>query len=82
MNRLLHQISVGTIFICLLLPGWGISQVLVDANALITDKPPELTGITLDISTSYSLGIEDIIELSVWQRPEFSHRLAIRPDGN
>lgn len=81
MIRLLHHLYVGAIFIWLLLPGWGISQVLADTNALTADKPPELTGITLDISTSYSLGIEDSIELSVWQRPEFSRKLAIRPDG-
>ena len=37
--------------------------------------------VTLDLSSTYILGNEDVVQISVWERPEFESKVPIRPDG-
>ena len=37
--------------------------------------------VTLDLSSTYILGIQDVVQVSVWERPEFETKVPIRPDG-
>jgi polysaccharide biosynthesis/export protein len=57
-------------------------QVIIAQDKSAQGAIPEINpNLAMDISTTYILGIEDVVEISVWQRPEFTRKVPIRPDG-
>jgi len=59
-----------------------ISQPLVLAQAL-ESKPAPSTPASLDIArpSDYRIGIDDVIEIAVWENPAIGRVALVRPDG-
>src|SRR5688572_20585255 len=68
-----HVCFVPVIFLCAAAPAWAQSA---PANA-----PSAAMGRAAAPISEYTIGPEDVLDISVWKNPELSRKVPVRPDG-
>jgi len=67
---------------CFVLSSWLLGSALVLAQAPAESKPAAVTSRVADIdSSTYRVGPEDVLELSVWREDALKKEVLVRPDG-
>ena len=63
---------------------WGLVMVMLTACAStgqIKSKPADEQTSSTILTSEYRIGIDDVIQVSVWRNPELSVSVPVRPDG-
>jgi polysaccharide export outer membrane protein len=67
---------------CLVLAGCPLDSPHVFAQAAADGKPAAVSSRVTDVdSTTYRVGAEDVLELSVWREDALKKEVLVRPDG-
>jgi polysaccharide biosynthesis/export protein len=56
----------------------SLSLLLADTALAAGDVPPATTSAAVD---TYKIGVDDIVQVSVWRNPELGITVPVRPDG-
>ena len=70
------MISKKHIMICICLGTW--LSLLISCHGVVFPPPPETSA---GIKTSYIIGVEDNLQISVWKQPDISVAVPVRSDG-
>src|SRR5688572_878158 len=68
-----HLLFVPVFFVCAAASAWAQSAPANAASAAI--------GRTTAATAEYTIGPEDVLDISVWKNPELSRKVPVRPDG-
>jgi polysaccharide export outer membrane protein len=60
------------------LAGFSLSLLLAANSIAAESAPPPATTLTPD---TYKIGVDDIVQVSVWRNPELGITVPVRPDG-
>ncbi len=55
--------------------------LLLAAGCTSSGGPPPDTSVVTFLTESYTIGVDDIVQVSVWKNPDLSIRVPVRPDG-
>jgi polysaccharide export outer membrane protein len=74
--------SPGIVLACLVVACWLSGSALVFAQAPADGKPAAASSRVADIdSSTYRVGPEDVLEVSVWREEALKKEVLVRPDG-
>lgn len=73
--------STSILLIALLLLATGASLAQSSPDPQKKESPPVATPKPGDTETTYRIGVEDELQISVWREPELSSIVVVRPDG-
>ena len=68
-----HVYFVPVMFLCAAAPAWAQSAPANAASAAVVN--------TAAATAEYTIGPEDVLDISVWKNPELSRKVPVRPDG-
>ncbi len=72
----MKKIVVFALFFCMSLAGFAQSQIADKSQPPQPERPSAVV-----IDPSYTIGPEDVLNISVWKEPDFSVTGPVRPDG-